>query len=160
MQVTLGEEGSGFSKPHPLFLPLLAKNGDAWPPLRLPLRRRRLREVEREIEPSRARPGLRIDLENFMDDEDVKPEAKQMRSSLVEFMLPLRKWGLSKSIFFLFGLIFTAMFLALDECKVENGVRGGVLIYSVNGFFTWKLALMVRQKWVQTSNYQTRNRLE
>ncbi|KAL2545887.1 hypothetical protein Fot_15138 [Forsythia ovata] len=50
IQVTLGDEGSGFSKPQPLFLPVVVKNGEA-PPLRLPLVRcLRLREVEKEIQ--------------------------------------------------------------------------------------------------------------
>lgn len=111
MQVTLGEEGSGFSKAQPLFLPVVVKKGDA-PPLRLPLvRRRRLREEERETGPvSRAaRPGLRIDLESFIEEEEERREAKQMKSSLVVaaavvvLLLPVlvvRKWGLSKSISF------------------------------------------------------------
>lgn len=96
MQVTLGEEGSGFSKPQPLFLPEVVKKGEAWPPLMLPLvRSRRLREEVRETGPQSlaARPGLRIDLESFIEDEDEDSrEAKQMKSSLVEpavFMLLL-----------------------------------------------------------------------
>lgn len=128
MQVTFGEDGSGFSKAQPLFFPVVVKKGDA-PPLRLPLvRRRRLREEERETGPApsrAARPGLRMDLVSFMEEEEEeRREVKQMKSSLVVaaaavvlVLLPpvlvVRKWGLSaKSItiffsFFLF-LFFTA----------------------------------------------------
>lgn len=89
MQVTLGEEGSGFSKAQRLFLPPVGNIGEAWPPLMLPLvLRRRLREVERETGGSRARPGLRMDLEIFMEEEEEeRREVKQMKSSLV--VLPL-----------------------------------------------------------------------
>lgn len=109
MQVTLGEDGSGFSNAQPLFLPVVLKKGEAWPPLRLPLvRRRRLREEESETgPPSRAaRPGLSIDLEIFMEEDVERREVKQMKSSLVvvaaAVLLPVlvvRKWGLSKSMF-------------------------------------------------------------
>jgi hypothetical protein len=37
MQVTFGEEGSGFSKAQPRFLPLVGNIGEAWPPFMLPL---------------------------------------------------------------------------------------------------------------------------
>ena len=90
MQVTLGDEGSGFSKLAPRFLPAAAGNIGDWPPRRLPLvRRRRLREVERET--GAARPGLWIvvDLEEiFMEEEEERREVKQMKSSL-------ERWGLS-----------------------------------------------------------------
>lgn len=86
--MTLGEDGSGFSKAQPdLFFPAAVGNiGEAWPPLRLPLfLRRRLREEEREIwDESLARPGLRIDLEDsFMEEDDERRDVKQMKSSLV-----------------------------------------------------------------------------
>lgn len=64
MQVTLGEEGSAASKAQPFFLPASGTpdgNMGDWPPLTLPLlRRRRLREAESAgaDEGSRPRPGL------------------------------------------------------------------------------------------------------
>lgn len=89
--MTLGEEGSGFSKAPPqpdlfLFPTAVGNIGEAWPPLRLPLvLSLRLREEEREIwEESLARPGLRIDLEEiFMEEDEERREVKQMKSSLV-----------------------------------------------------------------------------
>ncbi|KAL2463933.1 hypothetical protein Fot_53589 [Forsythia ovata] len=43
-------KGFGFSKPQPIFLPVVVKNGEA-PPLRLPLvHSLRLREVKKEIQ--------------------------------------------------------------------------------------------------------------
>ncbi|KAL4555081.1 hypothetical protein LXL04_037692 [Taraxacum kok-saghyz] len=80
MQVTLGDDGSGFSKPLPLLFPVVVGNiaGDAPPPLMLRLFLSfRLREFEREIGGgSRARAGLRIDLDEiFMEDDE---EVKQM----------------------------------------------------------------------------------
>ncbi|KAL7184508.1 hypothetical protein ACSBR2_026633 [Camellia fascicularis] len=82
-----------------------------WPPLRLPfVLSRRLREVERETSASRARPGLRIDLEEiFMDgeEEEERREMKQMKSSLVLLVLAVR-WGLSdESIIALFRPLTT-----------------------------------------------------
>lgn len=59
----------------------------------------RLREEEREIwDGSLVRPGLRNDLESFMEEEE-RREVKQMKSSLVllPFVLVVR-WGLSDSI--------------------------------------------------------------
>lgn len=42
-----------------------------------------LREVEREIGGSRARPGLSIDLAILIEDEEERREVKQMKSSLL-----------------------------------------------------------------------------
>lgn len=99
MQVTLGEEGSAASKAQPLRLPppeTMAGNMGDWPPLTLPLlRRRRLREAERDgaaaaAELSRLRPGLRRDLEEgarmeaaaVAEEEEAEGrEVKQMKSS-------------------------------------------------------------------------------
>lgn len=67
MQVTLGEDGSGFSK-LPLFLADAVNIAGDAPPLRLPLvLSRRLSEVESVVGGSRtpARPGLKIDLEEI-----------------------------------------------------------------------------------------------
>lgn len=105
MQVTLGEDGSG-SKEEPLFVPLFVAGnmGEAWPPFKLPLfLSLLLSEVDREIcAESLARPGLKIDFEgSFMEDED-RREVKQMKSSLVVFVvvpvLLLRCGGFSLSI--------------------------------------------------------------
>lgn len=77
MQVTLGEDGSGFSKPLPLFLPVAGNIAGDAPPLMLRLfLSLRLWEFERESGGgSRAAPalaGLRIDLDEiFIEDEDV-----------------------------------------------------------------------------------------
>ncbi|KAI3466082.1 hypothetical protein Pfo_022745 [Paulownia fortunei] len=113
ISVTLGEEGSGFSKAPPLFLPVVVKKGDACPPLRLPLVRRRRLRKEREMGPPFlvARMGLRIDLVSFMEEEEEEEEerreVKQMKRSLVVVaalvalhlpVLVVRKWGVSKSI--------------------------------------------------------------
>ncbi|KAI7988180.1 hypothetical protein LOK49_LG13G01014 [Camellia lanceoleosa] len=81
------------------------------PPLRLPfVLSRRLREVERKTGALRARPGLRIDLEEiFMDreEEEERREVKQMKSSLVLLVLAVR-WGLSdESIIALFRPLTT-----------------------------------------------------
>lgn len=136
--MTLGEDGSGFSKEQPRFFPLVAvagNMGEAWPPFKLPLfLSLLLREVEREIcEESLPRPGLKIDLEgSFMEDEEDKREVKQMNSSLLVFvvqilvvvvvvvavallllLLVLRWGGLSLSIsclFVFFFFFFTAVF--------------------------------------------------
>lgn len=84
MQVTFGEEGSGFSNEQPLFFPPVGNIGEAWPPLMLPLvLSLLLREVDREIGVSRARPGLRIDLAIFVEDEEESRDVKQMKSSLL-----------------------------------------------------------------------------
>lgn len=111
--MTLGEEGSGFSKAQPFFFPGVEKNGDA-PPLRLPfLRSFRLSELERETGASRAaRPGLRIDLDSFMEEEEERREAKQIKISLVlAVVLPAGlQWGLSKSI-----LIWTVFLLNRED---------------------------------------------
>lgn len=125
--MTLGEDGSGFSKEQPRFFPLVAvagNMGEAWPPFKLPLfLSLLLREVEREIcEESLPRPGLKIDFEgSFMEDEEDKREVKQMNSSLLVFvvqilvvvavallllLLVLRWGGLSLSISCLFVLFF------------------------------------------------------
>lgn len=90
MQVTLGELGSGFSKPPPpRFLVPEWNMGEAWPPFKLPLLlSRRLREEVSEIwaggGASLARAGLRMDLEeeSFMEEEEEKREVKQIKSSL------------------------------------------------------------------------------
>lgn len=88
MQVTFGEEGSGFSKAEPLFLAPVGNMGEAWPPLMLPLvRSLRLREVEREVGGSRTRPGLRMDLEESFMEEEERREVKQMKSSLLLLLL-------------------------------------------------------------------------
>lgn len=61
----------------------------------------RLREEEREIwDGSLVRPGLRMDLESFMEEEEESREVKQMNSSLVLLLLVLIvRWGLPDSIF-------------------------------------------------------------
>lgn len=76
MQVTLGEEGSWFSKAPPLFF---LKKGDLWPPLRLPLVRRRRLKKDRETAPPFlvARTGLRIDLLSFMEEKEEEEEEKE-----------------------------------------------------------------------------------
>lgn len=121
--MTLGEEGSGFSKAA-LFFPPVGNIGEAWPApvlLRLPLLlSRRLREEDREIceEGSLARPGLRMDLEDeiFME-EDERREVKQMKSSLVpvlQLLLPpllvAVRWGLSEYSINDFLLCFSMVF--------------------------------------------------
>lgn len=100
MQVTLGEEGSGFSKPRRF--PPVGNIGD-WAPLRLPLAfRRRLTEVEREVGVSRARPGLRIDdlEEIFIEEEEEaeeRREVKQMNREgvvvVVAVVVVVVRWG-------------------------------------------------------------------
>lgn len=87
--MTFGEDGSGFSKPDPRFLPVVGNIGEAWPPLMLPfVLSLRLSEVGRERGASRARPGLRMDLESFMEeDEEERREVKQIKSSLVVLLL-------------------------------------------------------------------------
>lgn len=95
MHVTLGEDGSGLSKPAPRFLlPEVGNMGEACQPFMLPLGRSlRLREVEREVGWSRERLGLWIeDLEIFMEEEEERREVKQMKSSLVAVvvLLPVR----------------------------------------------------------------------
>lgn len=97
IQVTLGEDGSGFSKAH-LFFPLVGNIGEAWPLLMLPLfLSLLLREEVIEIcDGSIARPGLSMDLEEIFMEEEDKREAKQMNRSLV---LEVR-WDLSISICF------------------------------------------------------------
>lgn len=94
MQVTLGEVGSGLSKPQPRFLPVVGGNmGEAWALRKLGLgRRRRLREVEREE--SLGLAGLRMDLEgSFMEEE--RREVKQMKSSPPALLFEVGRWGLS-----------------------------------------------------------------
>lgn len=92
MQVTLGDEGSGFSNPDPLFLPPVGNIGEAWPFLMLPLvLSLRLSDVEREIGGSRARPGLKIeDFDEIFMEEEERREVKQMKSSLVLVVVPVR----------------------------------------------------------------------
>nr|GMC74694.1 D-amino-acid transaminase, chloroplastic-like [Ipomoea batatas] len=51
------------------------------------LRSRRLSEVERETDGSRARPGLSIDLEIFIEEEEDRREVKQTKSSPVVLVL-------------------------------------------------------------------------
>lgn len=78
MQVTFGDDGSGFSKPLPLFFPVAGNIAGDAPPLMLRLfLSLRLCDFESEIGGgSRAAPalaGLRIDLDEiFMEDGDVK----------------------------------------------------------------------------------------
>ena len=99
MQVTFGEEGSGFSKV-PRFLLPVGNIGEAWPPLMLPLfLSLLLTEVDSE-DGSLLRLGLRIHLEESFMDEDDKREVKQMKSSLVLLLLLVVLWFLSVSIFF------------------------------------------------------------
>lgn len=73
IHVTLGDEGSGFSKPGPLFLLTVGNMGEAWPPpLMLPLLTSLLlKEDERDIwGGSLLWHGLNMDLEeSFMDEE-------------------------------------------------------------------------------------------
>lgn len=87
MQVTLGDEGSGFSNVWLLFLLPLENIGEAWPLLRLPLVLNfLLREAERETGGSREeRDWPSRDLEEiFMEEEEEeRREVKQMKSSLV-----------------------------------------------------------------------------
>lgn len=135
--MTLGEDGSGFSKEQPRFLPFVAGNmGEAWPPLILPLLLNLLlRDVDREIcEESLARPGLKIDFEEiFMEDEEDKRDVKQMKSSLVlvvvlVLLLVLRCGGLSVSIscsvcfvsynFLVF--LFYCVVLAINKARVSE----------------------------------------
>lgn len=90
MQVTFGEEGSGFSKPRRFPPPATGNMGDWWPPLRLPLDlRRRLREAEREAGVSRARPGL---VEGIFIEEEEGREVKQMKREVV--VVVVVRWGL------------------------------------------------------------------
>lgn len=118
MQVTLGDDGSGFSKADPRFLPFVGNIGEAWPaPFKLPLLLSLLlREEESEIWGvwwSLARPGLRMDLEIFMEEEeDERRDVKQIKSSPVVLLLPLLllmlvvRWGLSaESITLCFSLL-------------------------------------------------------
>ena len=88
MQVTLGEEGSGFSNPEPLLLFPVGNIGEACPFLILPLvLSLLLKEVESEVGVSRALPGLKmLDLEDvFME---LLRELKQIKSSLVVVLVP------------------------------------------------------------------------
>lgn len=80
MQVTLGDEGSGFSNPpEPRFLFPVGNIGEACPFLMLPLvLSLLLREVDSEVGGSRALPGLKIDV--FIE---LLRELKQIKSSLV-----------------------------------------------------------------------------
>lgn len=100
MQVTLGEEGSGFSK-LPLFLAVVGNIAGDAPPLMLPLfLSLRLSEVEREFGGSRAtpaRPGLKMDLDEiFMvlsSESNVVVGGVVKRITLVVFRWPWL-WGL------------------------------------------------------------------
>ncbi|KAF5814792.1 hypothetical protein HanXRQr2_Chr03g0115091 [Helianthus annuus] len=80
MQVTLGEEGSGFSNPDPFFFPVAGNMAGEAAPLMLRLvLSRRLREVVRPV-----RPGDKIDdLEGSFMEEEWWREVKQMKRSLV-----------------------------------------------------------------------------
>lgn len=143
--MTLGEDGSGFSKEQPRFFPLVAvagNMGEAWPPFKLPLfLSLLLREVEREIcEESLPRPGLKIDFEgSFMEDEEDKREVKQMNSSLLVFvvqilvvvvvvvavallllLLVLRWGGLSLSISCLFVYIYFFLLLCFGHKQSQS----------------------------------------
>lgn len=88
MHVTLGEEGSGFSKAQPRFLPPPVGNiGEAWPaPFMLALvLSLRLSEAGRERGAgSRARPGLRMDFDEIFMEEKERRDVKQMKSSLLD----------------------------------------------------------------------------
>ncbi|MFS7921507.1 hypothetical protein Hanom_Chr03g00237571 [Helianthus anomalus] len=80
MQVTLGEDGSGFSNPDPFFFPVVGNMAGEAAPLMLRLvLSRRLREVVRPV-----RPGDKIDdLEGSFMEEEWWREVKQMKRSLV-----------------------------------------------------------------------------
>lgn len=116
MQVTLGDDGSGFSKVDPRFFPFVGNMGEAWPaPFKLPLLLSLLlREEESEIWGvwwSLARPGLRMDLEIFIEEEDERRDVKQIKSSPVALLLLLLilvvRWGLSESISLCFPCFFS-----------------------------------------------------
>lgn len=95
MQVTFGDDGSGFSNAYPRFLllPLKINIGEDWPPFMLPLALSlRLRDDEDESLGSRnlsTQPGLRIDFEDILADEkEQNREVKQTKRSVES------RWGL------------------------------------------------------------------
>lgn len=103
MQVTLGEEGSGFSPPPLLFLPEAAKKEDALPWVR----RWRVRNEKETAPPCLvALMGVRIDLDSFMEVWKrwvvVVVVAAVVALQVAE--LVMRRWDLFKSIFL--GLLF------------------------------------------------------